>query len=198
MWCQEAASLLCICLSLAVPLRSVTSRWLKSPPRMMWSELKSARLILRQSWALSLEERGAYMLIMVNVPLPGDWKVMDCMRPSIKISCAVMSGAVALSTKMAVSALVLCEHPMGMPSFQKALPCQNSIPLAESWMSSFPRWCSWISIIWGGVGSEASQALISFGLVVPPLSPLTLRKVRVRAFLVIGKFVAGSRLAARS
>jgi hypothetical protein len=40
--------------------------------------------------------------------------------------------------------------------------------------------------------------LISFGLVVPPLSPLTLRKVRVRAFLVIGKFVAGSRLAARS
>ncbi|CAK9191103.1 unnamed protein product [Sphagnum troendelagicum] len=96
---------------------------------------------------------------------------------------------------MAMSTLILWEHPIGMPSFQKELPRQNSMPLAEPWASSFPRWCSWMSTIWGGVGREASHTLISLGLDVLPLSPLTLKEVKVRAFSVIGKLVAGSRLA---
>ncbi len=40
--------------------------------------------------------------------------------------------------------------------------------------------------------------MISFGLVVPPLSPLTLREARVKTFSVISEFVAGNRLADRS
>jgi hypothetical protein len=40
--------------------------------------------------------------------------------------------------------------------------------------------------------------LISLGLDMPPLSPLTLREAKVRAFSVIGKLVAGSRLPDRS
>jgi hypothetical protein len=61
-------------------------------------------------------------------------------------------------------ALILYEHPMGIPSFQKELPFQYSIPLVELWMPSFPKWCSCMRRICGGNGSEASQALISFGL----------------------------------
>lgn len=55
-----------------------------------------------------------------------------------------------------------------------------------------------MSTIWGGVGREASHALISLGLDVPPLSPLTLREAKVRAFSVMDKLVAGSQLADRS
>ncbi len=124
--------------------------------------------------------------------------VMNYARPSVNLPCAVIRGAIVLSTRMAVSALVLFERPMGMPSFQKEVPCQNSMPLAASLTPSFPRWCSWMRIIWGGVGREANYTLISFGLVVPPFSPLTLREARVRAFSVIGEPVAGNRLADRS
>jgi hypothetical protein len=70
---------------------------------------------------------------MVSVLLPGDWRVMNCAhpsirvmncaRPSIRVPCTVMSGAVALSTRMAVLALVLYERPIRMPSFQKEFPC---------------------------------------------------------------------------
>jgi hypothetical protein len=51
---------------------------------------------------------------------------MNCARPSIRIPCAVMSGAIALSTRMAVPALTLCDRPRGMPPFQKELPCPFS------------------------------------------------------------------------
>lgn len=70
------------------------------------------------------------MLTIVKSPLLGDWKVMNCARPFIRVPCSLMSRAVALSTRMAVPALVLCERPMGMLSFQKEFPLQNSIPLA--------------------------------------------------------------------
>ncbi len=43
--------------------------------------------------------------------------------------------------------------------------------------------------IWGGVESEANQALISFGLGESPLRPLTLRETRVNGFLIISKSV---------
>jgi hypothetical protein len=56
---------------------------------------------------------------------------MNCAQPSIRIPCSLMSGAIAESTRMAMPALVLCERPMGIPSFQKELPFQNSIPLVE-------------------------------------------------------------------
>jgi hypothetical protein len=44
---------------------------------------------------------------MVRVPLSGDWTVMNSVRPSIRVPCVVMSGAITLSTRMAVPALVL-------------------------------------------------------------------------------------------
>jgi len=66
-----------------------------------------------------------------SVPLSGDWIVMNCARPLINVPWAVMKGAIILSTRMAVPALVLFERPMGMPSFQKEFPCQNSMPLVE-------------------------------------------------------------------
>jgi len=72
------------------------------------------------------------------------------------------------------------------------------MPLAEPWASSFLRWCSWMSTIWGGVRREASHTLISLGLDVLPLNPLTLREAKVKAFAVIGKLVASSQLADRS
>jgi hypothetical protein len=81
------------------------------------------------------------MLMMVRVPLLGDWKVMNYARPSIRILCSLTRGAVALLTIIVVHALVLYERPMGIPSFQKELPFQNLIPLAELWIPSFPRWC---------------------------------------------------------
>jgi hypothetical protein len=73
---------------------------------------------------------GTYMLIMVRDPLFGDWSVKNCALPSITMSCSLMRGVVALSTRIVVSALVLCEVPIGIPSFQKEDPCQYSIPLA--------------------------------------------------------------------
>jgi hypothetical protein len=42
---------------------------------------------------------------------------MNYARPSIRVPCVVMNGAVALSTRMAVPMLILCERPIGMPSF---------------------------------------------------------------------------------
>ncbi len=76
------------------------------------------------------------MLMMVNVPLSGNWIVLSYAWPSINVPWAVMRGAIVLSTRMAVPALVLFECPMGMPSFQKEFPCQNSMPLAEIWTPS--------------------------------------------------------------
>jgi hypothetical protein len=51
---------------------------------------------------------------------------------------------------------------------------------------------------WGGVWSEASQALISFGLGVPPLNPLTLSEARVNGFSVISEFASSGQWADRS
>lgn len=110
--------------------------------------------------------------------------VTYCAWPSTRVPWSVMNGAVALSTRIVVSALILCERPMGCP--RSRMPCQNSSPLAGSWVSTFPRWCSCIKMIWGGVGSEASQDLTCFGLDLFPLNPLTLREARVRAFSIIG------------
>ncbi len=69
--------------------------------------------------------------MMVKDPLSGDWSVMNYAHPSIRIPCSLMRGAIALSTRIVVPALVLCERPMGIPSFQKELPFQYSIPMAE-------------------------------------------------------------------
>jgi hypothetical protein len=44
-------------------------------------------------------------------------------------------------------------------------------------ISSFPKWCSWMSKICGGVGREANQVLISFCFGELTLKPLTLRDV---------------------
>ncbi len=97
---------------------------------MKWSAVKSACESFRQRRALSLEERWAYMLIMVRDPFSGDWSVRNCALPSITMPCSLTRGAVALSTRIAVPTLVLCEVPIGIPSFQKEDPCQYSIPLA--------------------------------------------------------------------
>ncbi len=84
-----------------------------------------------------------------------------------------------LSTRMAVPALVRCVIPIGIPEFQHAFPCQNSIPLVELAIPALSRWCSWMSKIWGGFWREANQALMSFCLAVPLVSPLTLRDIMV-------------------
>ncbi len=52
--------------------------------------------------------------------------------------------------------------------------------------------------LWGGVGSEASHALISFDLGDSPLNPLTLRETKVKGFLVISNVVPGGWRADRS
>jgi len=108
-------------------------------------------------------------------------------RPSIRILLSLTSGAIILSTRMNVPALILCEHPMGIPSFQKELPFQYSIPLAELWIPSFLRWCSCMRRICKGVGSEANQALISFGLGELSLRLRTLRENKVKGFSIIGE-----------
>jgi hypothetical protein len=55
MRCQEEDSLLFICLRPGVPMHSKTSWWLKSPPKMTWSELKFAWLTFCHSWARLVE-----------------------------------------------------------------------------------------------------------------------------------------------
>lgn len=124
---------------------------------------------------------------------------MYCARPSTMIPWSLTSGAISLSTRIAIPALILCDLPMGIPSFQKEAPLQNFIPLLEFWNPSFPRWCSWVRRIWGGgVESEPNQALISLGLGESPLRPLTLREAIVRGFSIIWKPVPGGWLADRS
>jgi len=76
---------------------------------------------------------------MVYVPLFEDWIVMNYARLSVNVPCVVMGGAIVLSTRIVVPALDLFERPMGMPSFQKEVPYQNSMPLAASLTPSFPR-----------------------------------------------------------
>ncbi len=112
-------------------------------------------------------------------------------RPSIKILLSLTSGVIILSTRMAVPALILCERPMGIPSFQKELPFQYSIPLAKLWIPSFPRWCSYMRRIYGGAKSEVSQALISFSLGELSLRLRTLREAIVRGFSIIGESASG-------
>jgi len=85
MWCQEAASLPCICLPLAMPLQEVSSWWLKSPPIMVLSESNSALLMAFHKKALFLEVWATYTLTIVSVPLPAACNLINCARPSIKI-----------------------------------------------------------------------------------------------------------------
>ncbi len=76
---------------------------------------------------------GGTLGVYVNYgedPFSGDWSVRNCVLPSITMPCSLTRGAVALSTRIAVPTLVLCEVPIGIPSFQKEDPCQYSIPLA--------------------------------------------------------------------
>ncbi len=68
---------------------------------------------------------------MDNSELSGRWRVMYWTLPSVRIPSSLMSGAVILSTRMAVPALVRWEFPIGIPGFQKAFPCQNSSPFVE-------------------------------------------------------------------
>ncbi len=150
MWCQEVASLLCICLPPAMPLREVSSWWLKSPPIMVLSESNSALLMAFHKRALFLEVWVAYTLIIISVPLPAACNLINYARPSIKIPLSTTKGAVLLSTRMAVPALILWEGPMGIPGFQKEPPFQYSIPFPELLMPSWPKWCSWMRRIWGG------------------------------------------------
>ncbi len=198
--CQATASLLCILLVPGVLSWSMVSKWLKSPPRMMWSDVKSAWVILFQRRALSVEVWEAYTLMIVSSPLSGECRVTNCTLPSTRMPWSLMSGVVALSMRMAVPTLILWERPSGMPWFQKELPLQNSnpFPLAGFWLSSFPMWCSWMSEIWGRALSEASHALISLGLAEAPLSPLTLRETSDSGFSIIGKFVSSGWGADRS
>ncbi len=91
-----------------------------------------------------------------------------------------MSGAVVLSTRMAVLALVCWEVPIKIPGFQKAFPCQNSSPFVEVVALCLSKWCSWIRSICGGLWREDSHALISFCLAESFPNPLTLRETIVR------------------
>ncbi len=156
MWCQEATSLLYICLSPDIPLRVVSSRWLKSPLIMMWSEANFALLSFFHIGALSLEDRATYTLTMVRELLSANWSVMYWARPSSRIPLSLTTEAVFLSTKMAMPTLVRCERPMGIPGFQKEQPFQNSIPFPALDAPSSPRWCSWMSKICGGEGKEVN------------------------------------------
>lgn len=99
------------------------------------------------------------MLMTVRVPLFGDWSVMYCALPSDSVPWSFTRRAIVLSTKIAVPTLNLCEVPIGIPSFQKEIPCQNLIPLPMLLIPSFP-----ISMTWGGGESEANHALICFSL----------------------------------
>ncbi len=82
------------------------------------------------------------MLIMVNDSSSGGYKVMYWARPATSVPWSLMSGEIVLSTRIAVPALIPWERPIGIPSFQYDSPYQNSTPLAGSWASTFPRWCS--------------------------------------------------------
>ncbi|CAM6016594.1 unnamed protein product [Sphagnum balticum] len=79
--------------------------------------------------ALSLEMQGAYVLITVILELSKRRRVTNWVLPSVRISLSDIRGAIALSTKIVVPALVRWEMPIRIPGFQKALLCQNSIPL---------------------------------------------------------------------
>ncbi len=95
----------------------------------------------------------------------GRWRVRYCVLPSVMIPSSLTSGAVILSTRMAVSALIRWEFPIGISGFQNAPPCQNSIPFVELVAPCSSKWCSWMSSIWGGFWREDNQVLISFCLV---------------------------------
>jgi hypothetical protein len=58
-WCHAAASLLCIQRFSATPPRTVSSQWLKLPPRMKWSIARFASLNRFHIVAFSFEEHAA-------------------------------------------------------------------------------------------------------------------------------------------
>ncbi len=58
-WCHAAAYLLCIRCFPATPPRSVSSQWLKSPPRMKWSTARFVSLNRFRIVALLFEEQAA-------------------------------------------------------------------------------------------------------------------------------------------
>jgi len=118
--------------------------------------------------------------MMDSSVLSGRWRVRYCVLPSVMIPSYLTSGAVILSTRMVVLALIRWEFPIGIPGFQNALPCQNSNRLVELVAPCSSRWCSWMSSIWGGFWREDNQVLISFCLVKSLPSPLTLRETIVR------------------
>lgn len=117
--CQEAASLLSMKCSPAFFFRSVSFRWLKSHPMMMWAVSKLALFSCFHISAHSLEVRAAYMLTIVKFPLFESLRVMNYALPSRRMPLEVIWGVRDLSTKIEVPALNLYEHPIGMPWFQK-------------------------------------------------------------------------------
>ncbi len=120
------------------------------------------------------------MLIMANLVQSSRWRVTYWVLPSTNIPSPLMSGAVILSTRMAVSALVRWEVPIGIPGFQKAFPCQNSSPFVELVTPCLSKWCSWIRSTCGGFWREDNQVLMSFCLAESFPSPLTLKETIVK------------------
>jgi hypothetical protein len=47
------------------------------------------------------------MLIIVSSPLSGEWRVTNCILPSTRVPCSLMSEVIALSTRIVVPALIL-------------------------------------------------------------------------------------------
>lgn len=138
------------------------------------------------------------MLTVVRFLLFGSWRVMNRVLPSTRMPLEIIWGARNLSIKIEVPTLILCVCPIGMSWFKKEVPFQNLTPLVELRQFASPRWCSYRSIIWGGMAKEATQALISFcfGEFFPKL--LTFREAMVIAFLFTNNLFQGDSIADQS
>ncbi len=67
-------------------------------------------------------------LLCIDVEPPsGDRSVTYWALPPTRVLWSLMYGEVARSTKITVPTFVLWYRPIGMPSFQSAIPFQNSI-----------------------------------------------------------------------
>jgi len=74
---------------------------------MVLSESSSALLMVFHRRARFLEVWAAYTFTIVNVPLSTTYNLINWPFPSIRIPLSTTRGAVFLSTRMAVPALIL-------------------------------------------------------------------------------------------
>jgi hypothetical protein len=123
--------------------------------------------------------------MIIRFPLPEIQRVMNWAMPSKIMLLALIKGAMDLSMKMGVPALILCECPIGRSYFQKETPFQNWIPFMELEQSISLGGVPVGVIFKGGGTREEIQERISFCLGEFLPKPCTFKEATARGLLFI-------------